>query len=346
MTSDGATDSPAVRFENVVHAYGKHRGVDGVSLDVPAGSLCVLLGPSGCGKTTLLKTVNRLLEPTSGRVLVEGVDVMSVDAVALRRRIGYAIQQVGLFPHMRVRENVAVVPRLLGWPRSRIATRVDELLVSVNLAPGEFRDRYPRELSGGQQQRVGLARALAGDPSILLMDEPFGAVDAIERTHLQDEILSLQRRLRKTVLFVTHDVDEAMRLADMMVVMRDGRVEQAGSRLDVLARPATPFVAELVAAHDVLRLLSVLSARDALDSRASTARRGAPASPGIPPAVAPASDSPAAVPADTTLREALSKLATSGAPALEVVDGSNTIGPLTLEDILEAVRRVAADRSP
>jgi osmoprotectant transport system ATP-binding protein len=320
-----------VRFEQVVRSYGGHRGVDGVTLDVAAGSFCVLLGPSGCGKTTLLKTVNRLLEPTSGRVIVEGTDVASVDPVALRRRIGYAIQQVGLFPHMQVGENVSVVPRLLGWTPARIAARVDELLDLIHLPPGEYRNRFPRELSGGQQQRVGLARALAGDPSILLMDEPFGAVDAIERAHLQEEIVSLQRRLRKTILFVTHDVDEALRLADTIVVMRAGRIEQAGSALDVLARPATGFVAELVDAHDVLRLLSVVSVATAM-SRST------------PVTVASAAE-PASVRAGATLRDALSRLAAGGERSLAVVDEGSVVGSISVDDILAAVRRIGGERA-
>jgi osmoprotectant transport system ATP-binding protein len=322
--------APAVRFEQVVRAYGGHRGVDGVTLDVAAGSFCVLLGPSGCGKTTLLKTVNRLLEPTSGRVIVEGTDVATVDPVLLRRRVGYAIQQVGLFPHMTVAENVAVVPKLLGWTPDRIAARVDELLDLIHLPPDEYRARLPRELSGGQQQRVGLARALAGDPSILLMDEPFGAVDAIERAHLQDEIVSLQRRLRKTILFVTHDVDEALRLADAIVVMRAGRIEQAGTALDVLARPATAFVADLVDAHDVLRLLSVVSVATAM-SRSAQDRTAS-------------SGDAASIRSDATLRDALSRLAGSGQRSLAVSgDDGSIAGSITVDEILGAVRRIAGE---
>lgn len=321
------TASPAVRFDRVVHAYGERRGVDGVTLDIAAGMFCVLLGPSGCGKTTLLKTVNRLLDPSSGRVFVEGVDIAATDPVFLRRRIGYAIQAVGLFPHMRVGANIATVPTLLGWSKERIDKRVAELLELVNLPSAEYRDRFPRELSGGQQQRVGLARALAGDPSILLMDEPFGAVDAIERAHLQGELRSLHQHLGKTVLFVTHDVDEALRLADLIVVMRDGRVKQAGSPLDVIARPASPFVADLVNAHDVLRLLGVLHAADAMraDGPASTA-----------------SVDGRIVDAQATLREALSVLAVSGSDRVTVVRDNARAGSISLDDILATVRRVAA----
>jgi osmoprotectant transport system ATP-binding protein len=329
MTDASPPGVPAIRFERVVRSYGEHRGVDGVSLDVRQGAFCVLLGPSGCGKTTLLKTVNRLLEPSSGRVLVEGTDVMSVDATALRRRIGYAIQQVGLFPHMTVAENVSVVPQLLGWTSDRAAERVDELLDMVHLTPGEFRNRYPRELSGGQQQRIGLARALAGDPSILLMDEPFGAVDAIERTHLQDEMLSLQRRLHKTTLFVTHDVDEALRLADTIVVMRDGRVEQAGTPFEILGHPGSAFVAELVDADDVLRRLSVVNVASAMDG----------------PGVGAAAGTAPAVPASSTLRDAMSQMVATGARTLDVVDNGARVGTITLDGLLGAARRMSA-RSP
>jgi len=321
--------SPALRFDAVVHSYGGRRGVDGVTLDVAAGSFCVLLGQSGCGKTTLLKTANRLLEPTSGHVFVEGVDVMSIPPVLLRRRIGYAIQAVGLFPHMRVRENIAVVPELLGWDRARIAARVDELLDLVHLPPAEYRDRFPRELSGGQQQRVGLARALAGDPAILLMDEPFGAVDAIERAHLQDELASLHLRLGKTVLFVTHDVEEALRLADTIAVMRDGRVEQSGSPLEILARPATPFVADLVGSHDALRLLAVVRVADALDG-APSCSTSAPAG--------------AAVRSDATLRDALSMMAQTGEASVAVVRDGARVGVIGVDDMLAALRRITGDR--
>lgn len=327
MTGAAAAPSSALRFEGVVVSYGGRRAVDGVTLDVAAGSFCVLLGQSGCGKTTLLKTANRLLSLTAGRVLVEGADVMSMPPVDLRRRIGYAIQAVGLFPHMRVRENVAVVPGLLGWDRARVAARVDELLELVHLPPAEYRDRYPRELSGGQQQRVGLARALAGDPGILLMDEPFGAVDAIERAHLQTELAALHRQLGKTVLFVTHDVDEALRLADTIAVMRDGRIDQVGSPLDVLARPETPFVADLLGSHDALRLLGVIPVSDALDGTSRSA--SAPTT---------------SIAADATLREALSMLASSGAERLPVVRAGAVLGDVTLESILGAVRRVVAVR--
>ncbi len=207
----------------------------------------MLLGPSGCGKSTLLRTVNRLVVPQSGTVRVGDADVADRDAVLLRRSIGYVIQAVGLFAHMTVAQNVAIVPSLLQWPRDRIQIRVDELLDLVGLESKRYRNRYPRELSGGEQQRVGVARAIAAQPPVLLMDEPFGAVDAIVRRSLQDEIRRVASTLKTTILFVTHDVDEALRLANRIVVMRDGRVEQQGAPEEILAAPATPYVSELFA---------------------------------------------------------------------------------------------------
>ncbi len=225
---------------------GGTTAVRGVDLTIPAGEFAVFLGPSGSGKSTLVRTINRLIEPTAGTVLLDGVDVRSLDPVVLRRGIGYVIQAVGLFPHLTVAANVGVVPALLGWDRARIAARVDALLALVRLEPARYRDRYPRELSGGEQQRVGVARALAAEPRALLMDEPFGAVDAIVRASLQDEIRRIQRELGTTIVFVTHDVDEALRLADRIVVIADGAVAQADTPERVLADPANDVVRSLV----------------------------------------------------------------------------------------------------
>jgi osmoprotectant transport system ATP-binding protein len=236
-----------------------------VSLAVEPGEFVVLLGPSGCGKTTLLKMVNRLYEPTGGRILLDGRPVSGMSTTALRRGIGYVIQQTGLFPHMRVADNVAVVPKLLGWKRDAIRQRVDELLELVGLPPGEFRRRYPAQLSGGQQQRVGLARALAGNPTTLLMDEPFGALDAITRSRLQEELRQIHDRLGQTVLFVTHDIEEAVRLADRIVIMRTGKVVQYDTPLQIVMHPADEFVSDLVGAGDVLRRLSLVPVTAALE---------------------------------------------------------------------------------
>jgi osmoprotectant transport system ATP-binding protein len=217
-----------------------------VDLRVAPGELCVFLGPSGCGKSTLLRTVNRLIEPTAGTIAIDGVDVASLDAVTLRRGIGYVIQAVGLFSHLTIGANVGIVPDLLGWPKARIAARVDDLLALVRLEPKRYRDRLPRELSGGEQQRVGVARALAAEPRLLLMDEPFGAVDAIVRTSLQDEIRAIHRELGTTIVFVTHDVDEALRIADRIVVMSAGTIVQNDLPLRVLEAPAGDVVRGLV----------------------------------------------------------------------------------------------------
>jgi osmoprotectant transport system ATP-binding protein len=220
--------------------------------------ICVLVGPSGCGKTTSLKMVNRLIEPTSGRILLDGVDAATRDVTELRRGIGYVIQQVGLFPHQTIGENVAVVPRLLGWSASRQRERVEELLSLVGLDASRYRDRYPSQLSGGERQRVGVARALAADPPIMLMDEPFGAVDPIVRERLQDELLRLQEELSKTILFVTHDIDEAIKMGDLVAVMRTGgRLAQFGPPSEILAAPADDFVARFVGADRGLKRLSL-----------------------------------------------------------------------------------------
>src|SRR3954453_2825893 len=254
------TADPMIRLDRVAKRYPDGTvAVERLSLDVPAGKIAVLVGPSGCGKTTTMRMINRLGEPTSGRIFVDGNDVTQADPVKLRRSIGYVIQQVGLFPHQTVAANVATVARLLGWERRRSRTRVDELLELVGLDPARHRDRYPHQLSGGQRQRVGVARARAAAPPVLLMDEPFGAVDPVARDRLQAEFLRLQEQVRKTVVFVTHDVDEAIRLGDRIAVMREGgRLEQYADPPTLLSSPATDFVADFVGADSTLRRLSVL----------------------------------------------------------------------------------------
>jgi osmoprotectant transport system ATP-binding protein len=257
--SGSPTDEPMISLDRVHKAYPDGTvAVQELSLDVAPGEIAVLVGPSGCGKTTTMRMVNRLVEPTSGRITVDGEDISTIDAVRLRRRIGYVIQQVGLFPHQTVAANVATVPRLLGWERAKISARADELLELVGLDPSVHGKRYPHQLSGGQRQRVGVARALAADPPVLLMDEPFGAVDPVARDRLQVEFLRLQDQVRKTVVFVTHDVDEAIRLGDRIAVMREGgHLEQYAEPSAVLSDPATPYVAEFVGAERTLRRLSV-----------------------------------------------------------------------------------------
>jgi osmoprotectant transport system ATP-binding protein len=287
--------------------------VDGVSFAVREGVICMLLGTSGSGKTTLLRMVNRLADPTSGRVLIDGAPTTTQDAITLRRGIGYVIQQVGLFPHMTIAENVRVVPSILGQPASATSGRVDELLRLVGLEPGEYRDRYPRQLSGGQQQRVGLARALAADPPILLMDEPFGALDAITRARLQDELLRIQREMRRTILFVTHDVEEAFKLGEQVVVLSDGKLVQEGTPVELLAAPANDFVRKLVGADNILRQFEYLPVTTALEPAAQAGYER--------------------IPADTTLLQALLRLIETKAPALDVVENGVVRGQVTLAGI-------------
>ena len=298
------------QFENA-----QRPAVDRVSLTVEAGSVVVLLGPSGCGKTTLLKMVNRLYEPTGGKIRIGGIEVHDLPATELRRRIGYQIQQVGLFPHMNIAMNISVVPRLLGWDKQRIAQRSAYLLDMVGLPP-EYLSRFPRQLSGGEQQRVGLARALAADPAILLMDEPFAAIDAINRACLQDELNEIHRKVKKTILFVTHDVEEAFRLADKIVIMKEGHLVQYGTPLEIVTRPHDAFVEELVGTQNMLRRLSLLNVQAVLDAR-----------PGRVPHAGEGAAGRVALPAEGArvhaaddLRSALSLLLESGGDAVPVVD--------------------------
>ncbi len=244
-----------ISLEHVTKRYGDRLAVDDLTFEVPAGEVAVLIGPSGCGKTTTLRMINRLIEPTSGRISVDGTDVTSLRPEELRRHIGYAIQSVGLFPHLTVAENIATVPKLLGWKAARIASRTAELLELVGLDAAQYAGKYPRQLSGGEAQRVGVARALAADPPVLLMDEPFGAVDPLNRDRLQTEFVKIQRELKKTVIFVTHDVDEAIRLADKIALMRDGRLQQFDTPEELLDHPANKFVHDFVGADAALKRL-------------------------------------------------------------------------------------------
>ena len=286
--ADQSNQAALVEFDHVTKRYdvpsGKDRGkptpgaVNDLSLTVPAGKICVLVGPSGCGKTTSLKMVNRLIEPTSGRILIDKVDAATRELTELRRSIGYVIQQVGLFPHQTIGENVATVPRLLGWPKSRLRERSEELLGLVGLDPAKYRDRFPSQLSGGERQRVGVARALAADPPIMLMDEPFGAVDPIVRDRLQNEFLRLQETIAKTILFVTHDIDEAIKMGDLVAVFQTGGIlAQFGTPLEILAAPASEFVARFVGQDRGLKRLSLLRVADIQLQTAVTARPGDPA---------------------------------------------------------------------
>ncbi|GAB3951272.1 ABC transporter ATP-binding protein [Micromonospora vulcania] len=323
----GMTESPraaSISLQGIQKRYPNGtEAVRDLSLEVKPGELVVLIGPSGCGKSTVLRMVNRLIEPTAGRIMLGDEDVTDVDPVRLRRRIGYVIQNVGLFPHQTVRANVATVPGLLGWSRDQTRSRVDELLELVGLDPAEFGRRYPHELSGGQRQRVGVARALAADPVVLLMDEPFSAVDPIVRARLQEEFLRLQAEVRKTIVLVTHDLDEAVRLGDRIAVLSEGgHLEQYDTPAALLGTPATPFVQEFVGADRGIRRLAVTR----LD------RESLEPVPGNAPADLPT------VPLDGSAYDALAVLLTSGRDRLVVTDAGRPVGALSRQRLLDLGR--------
>lgn len=306
-----------IRMEEVTKLYvgSTAPSVDNLTIEVPEGSTVALIGPSGCGKTTTMRMINRLIEPTSGRIFVNGEDVTHADPVLLRRHIGYVIQNVGLFPHMTIAENIGAVPNLLGWDRPRIDKRTRELLDLVGLDPREMLDRYPRQLSGGQRQRIGVARALAADPAVLLMDEPFGAIDPIARTRLQDEFRQILSRVRKTVVLVTHDLDEAIRLGDRIAIMKDGRIVQYDTPDAILSKPADDFVANFVGIDRAIKRLSLFTVADAM-------------------LAGPASAAPAAVSKSASLRDALSLMVAGNTDLLAVTDETgSTTGHLTREAI-------------
>jgi osmoprotectant transport system ATP-binding protein len=312
-------DDPMISLERVSKTYDDGTtAVADLSLDVQRGELCVLVGPSGCGKTTTMKMANRLIDPSSGRVLLDGEDVAGIDPVHLRRRVGYVIQNVGLFPHQKVSDNVATVPRLLGWDRSRTRSRVDELLDLVGLDPAVYGSRYPAQLSGGQRQRVGVARALAADPLVLLMDEPFSAVDPVARERLQTEFLRVQKELGTTVLLVTHDIDEAVRLGDRVAILRQGgHLEQHADPATLLTSPATPFVADFVGSDRMVKALSV------------TPLDVSELSPG---------HAPTWISSNIDLGQALVALL-AGEGRVEVRDGERSLGVLTAEALVQQAHR-------
>jgi osmoprotectant transport system ATP-binding protein len=301
-----------IEFRSVTKAFpGAVPVIDGLSLKVAPGTLLALVGPSGCGKTTSLKMVNRLIEPSSGAIYLGDRAIATIPVNDLRRMIGYVIQYIGLFPHMTVAQNIAIVPKLLGWPRDKIRARVDELLTLVGLPPQAHRGRYPRTLSGGQQQRVGVARALAADPPVLLMDEPFGALDPVTRIRLQDELKSIQVKLHKTVLIVTHDMDEAIRLGDQVAILRAGRLVQIDTPANILRRPADDFVSDLLGADRLIKLLSTVSVGSVMSAD-------------------PAPDGAPGIAAEATLERAFLEMLDSGRDALSVGGGS-----LHLRDLLK-----------
>ncbi|RDJ20698.1 ABC transporter ATP-binding protein [Bosea caraganae] len=315
-----------IRLEGVSKTFpGAPRpSVDHLDLTIEKGRTCVLIGPSGCGKTTTMRMINRLIEPTSGRIIVGDTDVTKGNPVELRRHIGYVIQQIGLFPHMTIAENVATVPKLLGWPAAKVKARVEEMLALVGLEPAQFLARFPRHLSGGQRQRVGVARALAADPPVMLMDEPFGAVDPVVRGHLQDEFVAILRRLGKTVIFVTHDIDEAIRMGDVVAIMQDGKLVQYDTPDRLLAAPVNAFVADFVGADAALRRLSLVGAAEALEPLGAVVG-------GLE------------LPAATNLRGVLSALLAKGQDVAVIVDGDGQpLGQITLA----AIRARSAGTAP
>jgi len=320
-----------IRLEALTRTYatpqGTVRAVDGVSFEVGEGETCVLLGPSGCGKTTTLRMINRLVAPTSGKIFLAGRDTDTVDPVLLRRGIGYVIQQIGLFPNMTVAENVGVVPRLLGWDAGRRRARAEELLSMLALPPAQFADRYPNELSGGQAQRVGVARALAVDPPVLLMDEPFAALDPVNREAIQDEFLRMQQKLRKTILFVSHDIDEAVKMADRIAIFHAGRLVQFAAPDELLARPADAFVANFVGSDRTLKRLRLIRVRDVMTPAAAA---------GI------ATTAPAVSP-DDDLRRVASLFLEHGTASLNCVDAAGQFVGVVTRDAVAA--RLAEQRA-
>jgi osmoprotectant transport system ATP-binding protein len=379
-TAPETGDAEAIRLDGVSKVYADGSvGVSELNLTFAAGELSVLVGPSGCGKTTTMKMINRIIEPSTGRILLGGEDVTRVDPDHLRRRIGYVIQNVGLFPHQTVRANVATVPRLLGWDKKRIRARVDELLDTVGLDPATYGDRYPAQLSGGQRQRAGVARALAADPTVLLMDEPFSAVDPIVRERLQSEFLRLQETVRKTIVFVTHDIEEAVRLGDRIAVMsQGGHVEQFATPAELLGRPANEFVADFVGADRGLKRLAVtgidaadleqppvVHVNDSLaDARGALERTGArwavvlddaghlhgwlsaDHAAGAGTVGSAARRMEAWVPQGSSLKAAFATMLQMEAGWVAVLDGDRFLGVLTPESLHAALRRSVEGKIP
>jgi osmoprotectant transport system ATP-binding protein len=326
--SNAYAQAATLEFREVSKQYPGQRApaIDGLSLEVPAGEVCVLVGPSGCGKTTAMRLVNRMIALSAGDILLGGRSVLDRRPDDLRKEIGYVIQQIGLFPHLTIAENIATVPRLLGWDKPRMAARSDELLRLIGMDPDEMRGRYPAQLSGGQRQRVGVARALAADPPLMLMDEPFGAIDPISRERLQDEFLRLQATVRKTIIFVTHDIDEAIKMGDRIAILREGgHLAQYATPTELLARPADDFVAEFVGADRALKRLALSTLADVKL---------------IAPNGTPVNGNRIAL--RTNVRDALSQMLAAGGGPLTVVDGERVAGLVTID----LIGRVLADAAP
>lgn len=301
-----------ISFKNVTKRFDDFIAVNDLTLNLYSGETIVLIGPSGCGKTTTLRMINRLIEPTKGTIYINGTDISKLDVVELRRNIGYVIQQIALFPHMTIAQNIGLVPYLKNWPEAKRKQRVEELLEFVGMSPSEFYYRYPNELSGGQQQRIGVARALAANPEIILMDEPFGAVDPITRTTLQEELLQMQDKLGKTIIFVTHDMDEALKLADKIAIMKDGQVVQYDSPKQLLTNPAHGFVEEFIGKDRLLKQPEFINVKDIMIKN------------------------PVTILPNRTLNQALEKMRRQKVDSLMVVEGSGKfIGLITANDVLQ-----------
>ena len=324
MPKSNNTSGASIELLNVTKQYPNQdqAAVENFSMKINPGELIMLVGPSGCGKTTTMKMINRIIEPTSGSITIDGEDVLSLDQNTLRRRIGYVIQQIGLFPHMTIAENVSVVPKLLGWSKEKTAARVEELLSVVELDPKTFLNRYPKQLSGGQQQRVGVARALAADPPVMLMDEPFGATDPITREKLQAEFLRLQESIGKTIVFVTHDFDEAIKLGDRIAVLGPkSKIEQFDTPAKILANPASAYVSSFIGEGAALKRLALLLVGNTKMGAASKAHAKA-----------------GSVKVSDNLREALDRIVLAGGNTIGVQDSSGAVvGSLSIEQISEAL---------
>ncbi len=301
-----------ISFENVTKKFDSFTAVDKLNVEFKTGETIVLIGPSGCGKTTTLRMINRLIEPTEGNIFIDGIDIHKTNPVELRRNIGYVIQQIGLFPHMNIAQNIGLVPYLKNEAESKRKQRVEELLEFVDMNPSEFYYRYPNELSGGQQQRIGVARALAADPEIILMDEPFGALDPITRSTLQDELLEIQDRIKKTIIFVTHDMDEALKLADRIAIMKDGKILQFDSPEEILKNPSHGFVEEFIGKDRLLRQPEFIIVKDIMIKR------------------------PVTISPERTLTQALEKMRKEKVDSLMVTDSEGRfIGLITANDVLD-----------
>lgn len=310
-----------IEFKNVRKTFEDGtEAIKGIDLVIPEGELTALIGPSGCGKTTTMKMINKLIVPTDGKIYINGEEIASKNEVELRRNIGYVIQRIGLLPHMTIEENIALIPKLKGWKKEQYEPRVDELLELVGLEPEVYKKRYPLELSGGQQQRVGVIRALAAEPPIILMDEPFSALDPISREQLQDELKSLQQKIHKTIVFVTHDMDEALKIADNIALMRDGVIEQYGSPNELITNPANEFVKTFIGEHRMNKEIT-LSVDDVMSN-----------------AVRHTSSMQAhAIPSGASISLAAKELLNSGTEYLIVEENGETIGVVTKEDILRSI---------